>query len=214
MPAEPGPAYDQAAAAQRLASSDPELARLIDAVGPPRLVIGKIRTPFEMLLRSIVYQQLSGKAAATIYSRVEALFSPGRPEPQMLLGLDDVLLREAGMSWAKVAGARDLAEKTAAKSLPSLSDLHRMADDEIVTALTRIRGIGPWTVEMLLIFRLGRPDVLPATDLGVRKGVKLTYGLVDLPTPEEVRRRGEAWRPFRSLASWYLWRAVDGVLPE
>jgi 3-methyladenine DNA glycosylase/8-oxoguanine DNA glycosylase len=214
MPAEPGPAYDQAAAAQRLASSDPELARLIDAVGPPRLVIGKIRTPFEMLLRSIVYQQLSGKAAATIYSRVEALFAPGRPEPQMLLGLDDVLLREAGMSWAKVAGARDLAEKTAAKSLPSLSDLHKMADDEIVTALTRIRGIGPWTVEMLLIFRLGRPDVLPATDLGVRKGVKLTYGLVDVPTPEEVRGRGEAWRPFRSLASWYLWRAVDGVLPE
>jgi len=207
------PPYDQDEAARHVARSGPEMNRLIEVVGPPDLVVGALSSPFEMLLESIVYQQLSGKAAATIYGRVEAMFGGHPPAPEALLAIEDVHLRNAGMSWAKVAAARDLASQTLDGTLPSLGELAAMPDDEIIASLTRVRGIGPWTVQMLLIFRLGRPDVLPAADLGVRKGLQITHSLAELPAPQEVIERGEVWRPYRSMASWYLWRAVDGVLP-
>jgi DNA-3-methyladenine glycosylase II len=167
-------------------------------------------SPFEEVLESIVYQQLSGKAAATIYGRVRALFPPRRVlSPQALLDTPDEALRGAGLSRAKLAAARDLAAKTLEGVVPTAAALRRMPDDEIIERLTAVRGVGMWTVQMLLIFRLGRPDVLPIHDLGIQKGFQKTYRTRQWPTPERIERAGEKWRPFRSVASWYLWRATD-----
>jgi 3-methyladenine DNA glycosylase/8-oxoguanine DNA glycosylase len=168
-----------------------------------------VRTTFDALAESIVYQQLNGKAAATIYARVCALFEGGEVHPEGLLALSDVELRAAGLSRGKTLALRDLATRTLAGTVPTLAQLHTMTDDAIVESLVQVRGIGRWTAEMLLIFRLRRPDVLPATDYGIRNGFMLTYRKRSLPTPEEVARHGEKWRPHRSAASWYLWRAVD-----
>jgi len=165
---------------------------------------------FQSLVRSIVYQQLSGRAAATILGRVTRLFAPKRfPTPRDLLEISPDRLRGAGLSTAKTAALRDLAARTLDGTVPSLARVRRMEDEEIVERLTAVRGIGRWTVEMLLIFKLGRPDVLPLGDLGVRKGFARTFRKRKLPEPTVMNRRGERWRPYRSVASWYLWRALE-----
>ncbi|HEX6928656.1 MAG TPA: DNA-3-methyladenine glycosylase 2 family protein [Gammaproteobacteria bacterium] len=199
--------YDPAAALRRL-RRDPEMRDWIRHAGPFALVPRRPAAPFPALLRAIVYQQLSGKAAATIHSRVLALF-PGRghPPPEALLDLDESLLRGAGLSRNKVLAVRDLAARVLDGTVPPLPGLRRMDDEEIVARLTTVRGIGRWTVEMLLIFTLGRPDVLPLNDLGVLRGFERVYG-VDA-NAASLAEKGEAWRPYRSVASWYLWRAAD-----
>jgi 3-methyladenine DNA glycosylase/8-oxoguanine DNA glycosylase len=201
--------FDPVAAAAHLTLQDATLRGLIQKVGPLKLELAKTRTTFEALAESIVYQQLTGKAAATIHGRLCALFARGRPTPELILDLDDAALRGAGLSRGKVLALRDLSARTLDGTVPRLKDLHGMADQEIVDRLVKVRGIGPWTAEMLLIFRLGRPDVLPVHDYGVRHGFKLAYRMRAMPTPMQVARRGERWRPFRTVASWYLWRAVD-----
>ncbi len=203
------PTFDRQAAVAHLASRDPRLGDVIEKVGPLTLEVDGVEDTFEALSRSIVYQQLTGKAASTIHGRLRALFPRKRVRPELLLALDDDALRGAGLSRAKVLALRDLAARTRDGVVPSVRELHAMGDEEIVERLVSVRGIGRWTVEMLLIFRLGRPDVLPAGDYGVRHGFKLTYGKRALPTPKEVARHGDKWRPFRTVASWYLWRAVD-----
>lgn len=203
-------AFDPIAATTALARSDKRLARLIERAGPFTLQPEKMQSPFQALLRAIVYQQLSGKAAATIFGRVKALY-PGRNglHPAAILETPDEALRAAGMSRAKVAGVKDLAAKTLDGTVPSLARLRRMDDAEIVSRLVSVRGIGVWTVEMLLMFRLGRPDVLPVSDLGVRRGFMLTYKTPEMPAARQMTEHAERWRPYRSVASWYLWRAVE-----
>lgn len=202
--------YDPDEAVRALREADPTLAELMDRAGPFELHADRLRhSPFEALLRAIIYQQLSTRAAATIWGRVQALFSGrARPTPKRLLALDPDALRGAGMSRSKVASARDLAEKTIEGVVPSVAKLEAMEDDEILERLTGVRGIGRWTVEMLLIARLGRPDVFPVGDLGIRRGYQITYGLEEMPTPKVLEPLGDPWRPYRSVASWYLWRAV------
>jgi 3-methyladenine DNA glycosylase/8-oxoguanine DNA glycosylase len=205
-----GLCYDPAAACLHLSQADPRLAGLIGQVGECRLRPEPAQSLFTALLRSIVYQQLSGRAAATILGRVNGLFPPrGTPTPRALLELPPERLRAAGLSTAKTLAVRDLAARTLDGTVPSLARIRRMEDEEIVERLTAVRGIGRWTAEMLLIFRLGRPDVLPLTDLGVQKGFGLTFHRGRLPTTRMMARRGERWRPYRSVASWYLWRALE-----
>ena len=209
--------FDPAEALAHLRSHDSKLADLIDRVGPFTLRLDSSASPFESLLESILYQQLHGKAAATIHRRVKEIYGGG-PAPQTLLDTPDERLRAAGVSRNKIRALRDLAARTLDGTVPSHKTILKMSDADIVERLTEVRGIGSWTVEMLLIFRLGRPDVLPVTDYGVRKGYALTFMRVpksrpvasnDLPTPEVVFRRGQRWAPYRSVASWYLWRACD-----
>ena len=168
--------------------------------------------PFDALAESIAYQQLSGKAAATIFGRVRALY-PKRKwlDPEQLLATPDQTLRAAGLSRAKTAALKDLAAKTIDGTVPSGRALIRMTDDEIIARLTTVRGIGRWTVEMLLLFDLGRPDVWPVDDYGVRKGFARTFRRRKLPTPKQLMKFGEKWRPYRSAAAWYFWRALDKV---
>lgn len=206
------PSYDSELAITTLAGADPLLGALIERVGDYRLNLRDMHSPFLGLLRAIVYQQLSGKAAATIHGRLKALFPDELPTPTALLAMPDQQLRAAGLSGAKTLAVKDLAAKTIAGVVPTAAALNALADEEIIERLTSVRGIGRWTVEMLLIFNLGRPDVLPVSDLGIRKGFMLTYGLAALPSPTEVRRHGARWAPYRTVASWYLWRANE-VLP-
>ncbi|HYY98079.1 MAG TPA: DNA-3-methyladenine glycosylase [Pyrinomonadaceae bacterium] len=201
--------YDPEAAVRRLRSADATLARLMERAGPFTLQIRGLHDPFEALARNIVFQQLHGKAAAAIHARVVALFGGGKLRPEDLLAASEEDLRGAGLSAAKLAALRDLAAKTLDGTVPTLARMRRMTDEEIVERLTRVRGIGRWTVEMLLMFRLGRPDVLPVGDFAVRKGFALAYGLDESPKPKELTAFGERWRPFRSVASWYMWRAVE-----
>ncbi|QXD16110.1 DNA-3-methyladenine glycosylase [Rhodocaloribacter litoris] len=205
--------YDPHEAARMLAGADPELALLIERVGPPSLERPALQSPFEALARAIVYQQLSTQAARTIYGRVQALFPGGTLTPAAVLACDDAHLRAAGMSRAKVAAVKDLAARTLEGVVPDLHTLQDMDDEAIIARLTRVRGVGRWTVEMFLLFRLGRPDVLPATDLGIRRGFMRTYRLDNLPEPRHILDHGTRWQPYRSVASWYLWRAVDGPAP-
>jgi DNA-3-methyladenine glycosylase II len=200
-----------------LHARDAKLAALIGRVGPFDLRLDASPSPFESLLESILYQQLHGKAAAAIHARVRAYFA-GDPTPQQLAAAPDEPLRAAGVSFNKIKALRDLAARTLDGTVPSHAAILKMPDADIVERLTAVRGIGSWTVEMLLIFRLGRPDVLPVTDYGVRKGYALTFQRVpksrpleasDLPKPDVVFKRGQRWAPFRSVASWYLWRACD-----
>jgi DNA-3-methyladenine glycosylase II len=205
-----GLAYDPEVACRHLSEADPKLGELIARAGPFGLRPEPTQSLFAALLRSIVYQQLSGKAAATILGRVLALYSPRRfPRPRDILDTPPERLRAAGLSAAKVAAVRDLAARTLDGTVPSMARVRRMADEEIVERLTAVRGVGRWTVEMLLMFRLGRPDVLPLGDLGVRNGFARTFGRRVLSDPKILSRRGERWRPYRSVASWYLWRALD-----
>ena len=203
-------AYDWDRAISHLKRRDRALGRIIDIVGPRKPSrLGSAQTPFATLLRSIVYQQLSGKAAGSIHRRILDLFPGRRPSARALLSLDDSDLRAAGLSRSKVLSVRDLATRAAARKIPSRRALDAMDDEAIIERLTEIRGIGRWTVEMLLIFTLDRPDVLPVTDLGIRRGFKVCRGADELPEPAELLAHGDIWRPWRSVASWYLWRASE-----
>jgi 3-methyladenine DNA glycosylase/8-oxoguanine DNA glycosylase len=201
--------FDKEAAIAHLSDRDAKLGALIAKVGPLALVTEETRSTFEALAKAIVYQQLHGKAAATIFARVGALHPRGRLRPESLLALEETALRGAGLSRNKMLALRDLATRTLAGTVPDVPRLHAMSDEDIVEQLAAVRGIGRWTVQMLLIFRLGRPDVLPVDDFGVRHGFNLAYRKRALPTPKELARYGERWRPYRTVASWYLWRAVD-----
>ncbi|HVW77533.1 MAG TPA: DNA-3-methyladenine glycosylase [Alloacidobacterium sp.] len=210
--------YDAALACRELSAADPKLGELIERAGPFTMKLKSQHSPFEALLESIIYQQLHGKAAAAILRRLLTLFGEIHPSPEHLLGASDDMLRSAGLSAGKSKALRDLAAKTIDGTVPTLLQIRRMSDEEIVERLTEVRGIGKWTVEMLLIFRLGRPNVFPITDYGVRKGFSLTFKKLPknkpfdasmLAKPEEMLRRGKRWEPWRSVASWYLWRACD-----
>jgi DNA-3-methyladenine glycosylase II len=228
------PRYDSALAVRELSAADPKLGRLIARAGPFILRVASAQSPFEALVESIVYQQLHGKAAATIHRRLLESFGPTlaapsiaaateslglpHPTPQQILDCPNTQLRAAGLSANKALALRDLAAKTIDGTVPTLARIRRLSDEAIIEHLTQVRGIGRWTVEMLLIFRLGRPDVLPTSDYGVRKGFALTFGKLkpadkvtpmDLPKPDEMERRAKKWAPWRSVASWYMWRACD-----
>jgi DNA-3-methyladenine glycosylase II len=202
--------FDLIAAQQSLAACDPRLKALIDEMIPFEIDISEAQSPYEALLESIAYQSISGKAAATIYGRVRGLGSNGRaPTPQEMLRLPARKLRKAGLSGAKVLAMKDLAKKTVDGIVPTLEQAQQMSDEELVERLVSVRGIGTWTVEMFLIFRLGRPDVLPIDDLGVKKGWSVAYGKKHMPRPSELLAFGERWRPYRTVASWYMWRAFE-----
>lgn len=205
-----GLSYDPDAACRHLAGVDPAMGALIARVGDFTMRPEPAHSLFQVLVRSIVYQQLTGRAAATILGRVTRLFAPKRfPTPSGLLEISPERLRAAGLSTAKTAALRDLAARALDGTVPSLPRVRSMPDEEIIERLTAVRGVGRWTVEMLLIFKLGRPDVLPVGDLGVRKGFALTFGKRKLPVPAVMHRQGNRWRPYRSVASWYLWRALE-----
>ena len=210
--------FDPEEAVGYLKAADAKLGGLIERVGAFTMKLDQSASPFESLLESILYQQLHGKAAATIHGRVRALF--GRdPTPQLLLDTPDERLRACGVSGNKIKAFKDLAAKTIDGTVPSHAAISKLSDAEIVERLTAVRGIGAWTVEMLLIFRLGRPDVFPVTDYGVRKGFALTFQKIpktraltadDLPKADVMLKRAKKWSPYRSVASWYMWRACDG----
>jgi len=186
------------------------MAAAIASVGRCGLEFTPTRSPFHSLMRAITYQQLSGKAAATIHGRVVALFpAETGPHPEALLELPAPALRGAGLSRNKLLALKDLAAKSLDGTVPELRSLKALTDDEIIERLTQVRGVGRWTVEMFLIFTLGRPDVLPVTDLGIRKGFQRAYDMKRLPAYSTVERAGRAWSPHRSVASWYLWRMAD-----
>jgi DNA-3-methyladenine glycosylase II len=240
------PRYDYQLACRELAAADPKLGKLITRAGPFTLRISSTQSPFEALVQSIIYQQLHGKAAATIHRRLLEGFAPllalettgigsprvtTHPSAQHLLDCPNEQLRAAGLSHNKMLALRDLAAKTIDGTVPTLARIRRMSDQDVIDHLTQVRGIGIWTVHMMLIFRLGRPDVLPTGDYGVRKGFALTFGKLkpltngkptrvtpaDLPAAAELERRAKRWHPWCSVASWYLWRACDlasGKLPD
>jgi DNA-3-methyladenine glycosylase II len=217
------PRYDHAQAVADLSAADPKLGKLIARVGPFTMKLASTQSPFEALLESIVYQQLHGKAAATIHRRLIEGFYPLvgegiHPSPQHLLDCPNEQLRAAGLSHNKALAVRDLAAKTLDGTVPTLARIRRMSDEAIIEHLTQVRGIGKWTVEMMLIFRLGRPNVLPVDDYGVRKGFALTFGKLkptdkvtpgDLPKADVMRKRAKRWQPWCSVATWYLYRACD-----
>jgi 3-methyladenine DNA glycosylase/8-oxoguanine DNA glycosylase len=230
-------------ATEHVIKRDKKLAKIIDQVGPCTLKLEEMHSPFASLSEAIIYQQLTGKAAATIAQRVKNLFLEDElkdaaakevkkavprnreksevntaekasvvalsfPEPHRFLAISDDILRSAGLSRAKTAAIKDLALKSTEGHVPTLEEMHELSDEELVECLSAIRGIGKWTVEMLLIFRLGRLNILPATDYGVRKGFAYTYKTGDLPSPKALLEFGEKWQPYRTVASWYLWRAA------
>ena len=195
------------AAVRHLKRVDPRLAAVIERVGPCRFEAHAEGTHFQALLRSIIYQQLSGKAAATIHRRVIDVLG-GNPVPEALLLTPDEDLRSAGLSRQKISYARDLARHAADGSVP-LEHLDALDDEAIIAALASVKGVGRWTAQMFLMFRLGRPNVLPAEDLGIRKGVQLTYRTRGLPPPKRVLVIGRPWAPYATIASWYLWRSLE-----
>ena len=229
------PPYDGDAAIAALAAADPKLGKLMARAGQFTMRLASKQSPFEALTESILYQQLHGKAAAAIHAKLLRSFSPlahmadprepmqhRHPTPEELLDAPNEQLRAAGLSANKALALRDLAAKTLDGTVPTLAEIRRMSDDAIIEHLTQVRGIGVWTVQMMLIFRLGRPDVMPSGDYGVRKGFALTFqGLKPttkvtpdlLATPAEIERRAKRWAPWRSVASWYLWRACDLAKP-
>jgi DNA-3-methyladenine glycosylase II len=202
MPFSPRPAL------AHLRRADPVLGGIIARVGPYRLEPRRTGTHYDALVRSIVFQQLSGKAAGTIHRRFCELYPGKRPRAEHVLTTADELLRGAGLSRQKIGYLRDLSARVADRSLP-LAHLGRLPDDAIIEHLVQVKGIGRWTVQMFLMFRLGRPDVLPELDLGVQNAIQRAYGLKKRPTPRDVLRIGEKWRPYASVASWYLWRSLE-----
>lgn len=190
-----------------LARRDPVMKRLIKQVGPSVIGTRRSRTSFESLVSAIVFQQLAGKAAAAIYGRVVALFPGGRVSPENVLAVSEQRLRGAGLSAAKVASIRDFATKALDGTVP-LRSLGRLPDEEIIARLVAVRGIGRWTAEMFLLFQLGRPDVWPVEDLGVRNGYRIAYELAEMPTAKQLGPLGDRYRPYRSYAAWYCWQAV------
>jgi DNA-3-methyladenine glycosylase II len=191
-----------------LKKADPILAEIIARVGPYRLVPRRTGTHYDALVRSIVFQQLSGKAASTIHRRFSELYPGKRPRAERVLASTDAQLRSAGLSRQKIGYLRDLSARVTDGTLP-LAHLGRLPDDAIIEHLVQVKGIGRWTVQMFLMFRLGRPDVLPELDLGVQNAIQRAYGLAKRPTPKEVLAIGEKWRPYASVASWYLWRSLE-----
>ena len=198
------------AALDHIAAADPVMRRIIREIGPCRLIPESRRPPFQSLVQAVAHQQLNGTAANTILTRFIKLF-PGRrfPRPDDLAGVNDEQLRSAGFSRAKVAAIRDIAAKTLEGVVPKSRQIVLLSDDDIVARLTEVRGVGRWTVEMLLIFQLGRPDVLPADDFGVRNGFRIAYCKRDLPDAKDLLAFGERWKPHRTTAAWYLWRVAD-----
>jgi DNA-3-methyladenine glycosylase II len=200
-----------AAGTKHLSQVDPVMARLIARIGPVGLKARRL-PPFQSLVQAIIYQQLSGKAAETILGRFQALFGNGHfptPEEVLALGLEGICA--AGLSKPKANYIRGLSEKALVGHLPTLSACEQLSDAEIVAQFTEIKGIGRWTAEMFLMFNLGRPDVLPVHDLGVRKGFQIAYGKRKLPEPEALDRFGKKWKPYRTAAAWYLWRVLDSL---
>jgi O-6-methylguanine DNA methyltransferase len=201
--------FDPDLAVAHLRAADPVLARVIDTIGPFRMQLRPALSVFAALARAIVYQQLNGKAASAILERVSALFPRGRLTAGRLLRISEERLRGAGLSRSKLLSLHDLAQKAEDGRLPTLGEIQSMADETIVERLSEVRGIGRWTAEMLLMFRLGRPDVLPADDYGVRKGFAIAFDKSELPSPKELAAYGGRWKPYRTVASWYLWRVVE-----
>lgn len=197
-------------ALNHLSACDPVMARLIREVGACELQPETRRSPFQSLVQAVAHQQLNGTAANTILTRFKKLF-PGRkfPRPEDLADVTDEQIRACGFSFAKIAAIRDITAKSLDGTVPSSRQIARLGDDEIVARLTEVRGVGCWTVEMLLIFQLGREDVLPVDDFGVRNGFRLAYKKREMPKPKELLAHGERWRPHRTTAAWYLWRAAD-----
>ena len=200
------------AAHKHLAASDPVMRRLIREHGPCELEPETRRPPFQSLVQAVAHQQLNGTAANTILARFKKLF-PNRkfPRPEDLAGVTDGQIRACGFSFAKIKSIRDITAKTLAGVVPASRQIVELSDDEIVARLTEVRGVGRWTVEMLLVFQLGRPDVLPADDFGVRTGFRLAYRKRDLPKVKDLLAFGERWRPHRTTAAWYLWCAADAA---
>jgi DNA-3-methyladenine glycosylase II len=195
---------------RQLQTADPKLSRLISRVGPFRSDWGMNIAPYQGLFRSIVYQQLSGKAAATILGRVLNLFGDGAiPHPAAVIEVAEERFRSAGLSRNKTAAIRDLAARTLDGTVPDRATADQTPDEALIERLQAVRGVGRWTAEMLLIFGLGRPDILPLSDLGIRKGFQLTYGMKRLPAAVTLTRQGRLWAPYRTVASWYLWRALE-----
>jgi 3-methyladenine DNA glycosylase/8-oxoguanine DNA glycosylase len=206
--------YDPDAAVAHLRAADATLARVIEGVGP--LTLEPRDGAFRMLSRAIFFQQLAGPAARAILGRVLASLGADEDswyERAAFLAASDDQLRAAGLSRQKMAYLRDLAEKFASGEL-SEGVLHEFDDEEVIKRVSAVKGIGRWTGEMFLIFSLGRPDVLPVDDLGVRRGMQIAYGLADLPKPDEMRTIAEPWRPYRSAGTWYMWRSLGVALPE
>ena len=203
--------FDADEAVAYLRQRDAKMARLMDQVGPFRLQLKHTSNLFLALAEAIVYQQLTGKAAATIFARVRALFPRAHEgfTPDQILRVSDEKLRSAGLSQGKLLALKDLARRASAGEIPTLAAASGMSDDELVERLIHVRGIGRWTVEMILIFRLGRPDILPVDDYGVRKGFALAYRRAELPKPLELAKFGKRWAPYRTVASWYFWRALE-----
>ncbi len=203
------PLFDIAVALAHLRAADPVLAAIIDRARPCDLAPQRLRSLFDVLLRAIVYQQLNGKTAASILARVQALFPRNQPSPEALLALPDEPLRAAGLSRNKLAALRDLAAKCVDGTVPTPAAARRLADADLVARLTAVRGVGPWTVHMLLMFNLGRPDVLPTGDFGVREGFRKLHRKRRQPTPAELEKHARRWAPYRSVAAWYLWRVHE-----
>jgi DNA-3-methyladenine glycosylase II len=191
-------------------SKDPCFAALISRVGRPRLDIQRQRSPYEALIRAIAHQQLHGRAAEAILARFSALFPPEAfPDPAAVMATAETALRGCGFSASKIAAIRDICAKTLDGTVPTRRQSQRLSDDALIERLTSIRGVGRWTVEMLLIFTLGRPDVLPVDDFGVREGYRVLFNLDAQPKPKALGEIGLAWSPHRSLATWYLYRAAE-----
>lgn len=206
-----GFAFKPARAVAHLKAADPALATIIDTIGTFRMELKTSRSLFGALAEAIVYQQLSNKAAATIYGRVEALYPRARAgfTPRHILATPDEKLRGCGLSRAKVLAVRDLAQRVAGGDLPTMAEARALADAELVERLVKVRGIGRWSAEMFLMFRLGRPDVLPLDDYSLRKAYAKAFRKRALPSPRALEKAGEKWRPYRTVASWYLWRALE-----
>ncbi|HUQ48794.1 MAG TPA: DNA-3-methyladenine glycosylase [Gemmatimonadaceae bacterium] len=202
------PASPHRKAIEHLRNADPIMADVIARVGPCTLEPRAEWTHFDALVRSIVYQQLSGKAAATIHGRVLALIGDGDQAPGKIIATSHDALRAAGLSNQKASYVRNLAEHVLDGSLP-VNSLHELTDDEIIASLTQVKGIGRWSAQMFLMFRLGRPDVLPDLDLGIQKGIQKAYRMRKLPTPKQVLSRGAKWAPYRTVGAWYMWRILE-----
>jgi DNA-3-methyladenine glycosylase II len=195
---------------RKLAAADPVMAKLIKTIGPCPIRPLKDGEPFDMLVRAVVHQQLSTKAAGTIHARVLALFrGPAHPTPRQILRKDETALRGAGLSRNKIAALKDLARKTLDGVVPCRADCEALDDETLIERLSAVRGVGRWTAEMFLIATLARPDVLAVGDLGLRKGAERAYRLRATPSPDELMAMGERWRPYRTTASWYLWRVLE-----
>jgi 3-methyladenine DNA glycosylase/8-oxoguanine DNA glycosylase len=203
--------FNPATATRHLRKADSDLARVIDAAGPLAMELHPARSVFAALARAIVYQQLSNKAAATIFGRLCAHFPRGHAglTPERLLALSDARIRGAGISRPKLKSLRDLARRSASGEVPTLAQARRLSDAEIVERLVAVHGIGRWSAEMFLMFFLGRPDVLPVDDYSLRKAYAKAFNKRSLPTPQALEKLGEKWRPYRTAASWYLWSTLN-----